>query len=327
MVRYCPICKKDTERLVISRDEKFIIRGEELQVSIQVEECSNCHTEFQDMNSEYDPLSIAFEKYRALKRMLQPNQIIEFRKKYKLTQRELGDLLGFGAVTLSRYENGALQDEAHDKLLRFILKTRNLLSSIELKPNVLSSSKKERLINSLRMETLLSQCFPVSDEDEISIYTGNRSFDINKMINMIKFLTHSTGVFKTKLLKLLFYADFLNFKRFSVSITGTQYAHLPLGPVPEDFNILIGTVLEADKTIQVEERTLGNYEGEVIISSSSYDHSCFSNDEISILQEINTFFHSFTSRQIKEFSHKEKAYLETSPSQLISYDYAKSLNI
>jgi hypothetical protein len=35
--------------------------------------------------------------------------------------------LGQGGATLSRYENGALQSEAHDQLLKLVMQPENLL--------------------------------------------------------------------------------------------------------------------------------------------------------------------------------------------------------
>jgi hypothetical protein len=196
-----------------------------------------------------------------------------------------------------------------------------------LKPEVITVKKRELLVNSLKREILLTRCFPFFDENESSIYTGNRPLDLEKVINLIKFLTQSSGVFKTKLLKLLFYVDFKYFKEFNVSMTGMQYARLPLGPVPEDFNLLIGVVLEADSSIQLEERVIANREGEVLVSSTPYEQSCFNESEVKIIQEINSRFLNFTSSEIKEYSHKEKAYIETKPSKLISYEYAKELSV
>ena len=235
--------------MATKRKEQFGIRGEQIEVELEVLSCSNCQTEFEDLNSEHDPYALAYEEYRNRNGMLHPSQIVEFRKKYKFTQKELGELLGFGDVTLSRYENGALQDEVHDKLLRMNFEPRNLLSSIESKPEIFDEEKRQTLINLLRKEILLTGCFPIFDESESSIYTGNRSFDLDKVINVIKFLTNSVEVYKTKLLKLLFYVDFKYFKEFGVSMMGLQYAHLPRGPVPEDFNLLIGIVLEADSSV------------------------------------------------------------------------------
>lgn len=40
------------------------------------------------------------------------------REKYGLSQQQLARLLGWGRVTVQRYEKGALQDTAHDLLLR-----------------------------------------------------------------------------------------------------------------------------------------------------------------------------------------------------------------
>ena len=46
-------------------------------------------------------------------------------------------------------------------------------------------------------------------------------------------------IMKTKLLKELFYIDFLYYKKSCISITGLEYAKLPYGPVPEDFDLLL----------------------------------------------------------------------------------------
>ena len=57
--------------------------------------------------------------------MLQPEDIREFRRRQGLSQKELSDPLGWGAVTLSRYENDALQSEAHERALRLAMQPRN----------------------------------------------------------------------------------------------------------------------------------------------------------------------------------------------------------
>ncbi len=51
------------------------------------------------------------------------------------------------------------------------------------------------------------------------------------------------------------------------------------------------------------------------------------NSELKVLAEVKEYFKSFGSRQIKEFSHKEKAYQETNSGDVISYLYSKELQI
>ena len=67
------------------------------------------------------------------------------------------------------------------------------------------------------------------------IFSGYKRFELEKLFEAIKFFCFQDRVFKTKLMKLLFYADFSHFKKYSVSITGARYARLPYGPVPDQF--------------------------------------------------------------------------------------------
>jgi transcriptional regulator with XRE-family HTH domain len=81
--------------------------------------------------------------------MVQPEDIIQIRKAYDLTQKELASLLGWGEVTLSRYENGALQDLAHDKMLHLAKQPENLLALIEQFPGSLSGIKRYSIVSKL----------------------------------------------------------------------------------------------------------------------------------------------------------------------------------
>jgi hypothetical protein len=48
------------------------------------------------------------------------------------------------------------------------------------------------------------------------------------------------GVLKTKLMKLLWYADFLIFKKYKRSISGAPYWHKEFGPVPVEHDTVLG---------------------------------------------------------------------------------------
>lgn len=50
--------------------------------------------------------------------MVQPEDIKKFRKELGLTQREWSEILGIGFATLNRDENGVLQSEGHDQIIR-----------------------------------------------------------------------------------------------------------------------------------------------------------------------------------------------------------------
>lgn len=326
MKRECPVCGSIGEWEQITTRENFEVRGENIPVEFSILRCPQCQTEFEDLDSNTDPYAMAYEEYRNRKGMIHPYQIKEFRQKYDLTQKELSNLLGFGEITLSRYENGALQDEAHDRLLKFIFEPSNLFSVMQEKEEVIPDDKKRTLLPRLRYETNIESFLRFYSNQKPDIYSGNKMVDLDKIVNVIRFFTFSQSIFKTKLLKLMFYADFKFFKDFDQSITGLQYEHYTFGPVPHHYIEMIGVALNIDANISIEERGAGEYSGEVLISSTP-PNSNLSQEEISVLREIQDHFASFTSRETVNYSHREEGFLQTKDRELISYKYAKDLQI
>ncbi len=146
MKGFCPSCERETELVHIQKVEEINVKGEMIPVEVDRFRCVECGEEFDNPSPAYDPLALVYREYRRRKGMIQPEQILAFREKYNLTQKELSDLLGFGGATLSRYENGTLQDEAHDMILRLVLEPDNLQRIIEERPGVLSEAKRQRIL-------------------------------------------------------------------------------------------------------------------------------------------------------------------------------------
>ncbi|MBU3911162.1 MAG: SocA family protein [Candidatus Omnitrophica bacterium] len=168
----------------------------------------------------------------------------------------------------------------------------------------------------------------ISSKQKVDEYSGFSGFDLDKMINMIVYVTEKTkGVFTTKLNKLLWYIDFLNFKECSKSISGSNYVHLPLGPVPDDYKWIIATAIE-DGLIEEEEVILSPESAGIKYTSSvSAEESFFSEKEKKIMDFVIDYFKDYNCSQIKEKSHEEKAYRETKNNEKISYKYAASLSV
>jgi putative zinc finger/helix-turn-helix YgiT family protein len=330
MKHICPICEKVTECSKHDIQETYTIKGEEVSVTVNYFTCNECNGKFEKSGEGEDYLRLAYNKYRQLHDMIQPEVIVNFRKSYNLTQKELGGLLGWGGATLSRYENGALQDTTHDKMLKLIMKPDNLLSLINSQHGVLDHGKKEKLIELLekQLEDTCSFNSIISNrlaDYQPSIASGFKRFDFNKFSQAILFFTKEK-VFKSKLCKLMFYADFKYYKENAISITGSKYAHGFHGPIPDNFEILFATLLHENK-IKAEEKDFGNYIGELYQSKQDANLGVFSNDEIETLVNIKSHFKDFTATQIRELSHKEKGYEDTIDGQIINYDYANALSI
>ena len=106
---YCPKCDTERELKRVRTREKVTVRGEKIEVEALYWRCLACGEEFEGPDDHHDEVAEAYRRYRAKKGFMQPEDIKAFREGYGLTQGELAQILGFGAVTLSRYETGALQ--------------------------------------------------------------------------------------------------------------------------------------------------------------------------------------------------------------------------
>lgn len=325
----CPNCEKETELDFIRKNETVEVRGESIEVTSEFYRCTLCGEEFENTRGT-DSLTIAYQKYRHQHDMLQPEEIRAWRKQYGLTQNELSQILGWGGVTLSRYENGALHSEAHEKILRLAMEPHNLITLIEESPYALPQDKRVRIINELRVADAETYSFERFFEERIGQYepdefSGFRKLDPRKLFNTILFFCVD-GQPKTKLNKLLFYADFKHFKVYSISITGARYVHLQYGPVPDDYDYFFAE-LSREQNLDVIEEIYGNYTGFNCKSKIVPDASVFEQTELKVIEEVSSYFHSFGSAKIMEFSHGETGYVSTNEGETISYMYAKDLRI
>lgn len=119
---------------------------------------------------------------------------------------------------------------------------------------------------------------------------GFKGFDYEKLCAMVLFFAHkNTELLKTKLMKLLNYSDMIFYKENGISVSGLKYAHLPYGP-------------ECD-----------------------FSEDMFTKEERKVLERIYLKFKDFGSRDISDYSHREKGYSSTKQGEIISYSYAKDI--
>ncbi len=327
----CPNCGNETDQNYYDETEEINIRGELIPVKMRYFRCDECGDEYEVPDPAYDPLEVAYREYRTRKGMVQPEELKAFRKKYGFTQKELSDVLSMGIATLNRYENGALQSEAHDRAIKLHMQPENLRRVLEEKPHLLSQETRDRvmlLINSKRegCNGLLSEAIEQFGSYLPDLFCGNNQFDVNKLFKMMKFFSYQKQVFKTKLNKLLFYADFKHFEEYGVSISGARYAHGTYGPVPDKYDTWLAAASQWNGEINTGEIVFPEYVGEYY-TSFQLDLTSLSPSEISILHEVEKFFKDFSAKQISEYSHKEKGYKETREGDIISYEYARDLQL
>jgi len=326
---FCPNCEKITDIEHMKVMEEIEVKGELVNVPAEFFKCLFCGEEFDDPKSKKDPLIEAYREYRRRYNLLQPEDIRALRKRYGLTQKELAKLLGFGDVTISRYENGSLQDDSHNELLQMIENPANMLTLVEKKGDLLSEDRKQKLIELLDIsieqthKSLFGNFLETIAKYKANLMSGFQKLNPNKLFQAILFFCEN-GMLKTKLNKLLFYADFTNFNYHTVSITGARYLHYPHGPVPEKYQSYL-VILQEEDIIAIEETPIIDYIGEVIFSLKKPDLTVFSELEKNTLIEVMRYFKDFNATDIRKFSHDEKGYLETQDREFISYAYADYL--
>lgn len=120
----CPLCHTDKSPRKVKKRVNIIVRGESTYVLDIYNHCTGCQQPYD--NKDYDVLDVAYRAYRKKHNMLQPEDIRMIREYYGLTQKDFSRLIGWGEAQFSRFENGALQSNAFDKMLRLMQYPENI---------------------------------------------------------------------------------------------------------------------------------------------------------------------------------------------------------
>ena len=156
-------------------------------------------------------------------------------------------------------------------------------------------------------------------------YNGYTKFNKEKVYNMIIYLSDKT-ILKTKLLKEMFYADFLFYKENCKSITGLEYCKLPFGPVPDSFETILSYGDQED-IIDYKPVITPSKEYYEITSKKKFNKDLFTKEELEVLDKIKKYFKNYNAKEIVDYSHKEKAFIDTNKCEKISYDYSFDIDL
>ncbi|MGO5020578.1 type II TA system antitoxin MqsA family protein [Roseburia faecis] len=333
MMEYCDACGKEVETRIISRQETFNVCGEDITIEAQVLVCAECGEELFCEELDSATLVNAYNEYRRKHKLLLPDEIKKIREQYGLSQRSFAKLLNWGDKTICRYENGSVQDKAHNSLLLFLREPENMRTYLTENEIALDERQKAKLLDTVekleqdteyragrRFFELFFSKIPCEEN-------GFKGFDYEKLCAMVLFFAHkSSELLKTKLMKLLNYSDMIYYKENGISISGLKYAHLPYGPVPENFDMLLGK-MTADHIAHIDVFYDNGYEKHQVIPECDIPDGVLSEEELGVLERIYVKFKDFGSVDISNYSHKEKGYSSTKKGEIISYSYAKDIQL
>ena len=133
----CPICEAIKPLSYGTRIETLTINKQHIPVTSKVYYCQEGKHYFYNPIDEENKFQDAYREYRKQNRLLQSEEIKEIREKYGLSRKAFARFLGWGEITIQRYETGAIQDNAHNILLLFIKDESNFEKLFEIRKSQL----------------------------------------------------------------------------------------------------------------------------------------------------------------------------------------------
>lgn len=129
---------------------------------------------------------------------------------------------------------------------------------------------------------------------------------------------NNTSLGKTKLMKLLYYADYEWIQKKRRSLTGDSYIALQHGPVPKHAKEVLQH-LKNRGIIRIEQTKLGDYDQERYLPLQEPDLSVFTREEIDHLAGIAQRFEHWSAKQMSDLSHEEFPWQSTKPKEEILF--------
>ncbi len=304
---FCKLCEslKTTQGPVVLTQK---VKGVEVTIKVDAAWCEKCQSDPQKLKKA---LTTLFNNaYREKEGLISTDAIRSLRKSMGLNQRDFARLLGLGEITVARYESGFIPSKANSLRMQH-------LSTLDQVKNYYKDTKAQISERGQAKIEHYIQTF-------VSIENGNREYEENRFFALTRFFVEAAEkdnipLYQTKLNKWMFYADFLAFKRYQQSITGSRYIRLSYGPVPNryDYKYDINPYIKP-----VED------DGKIIYQlSENAFYEVMTPREKDIAFKVYHLLKPMRSSEISEISHREDAWVKTPPGDYVSYLHAKNLLI
>lgn len=329
-----PITGKEMNLLKERRSMDF--RNETFEIVFHYYKCEDSGEQFTTTSLDEVNMNQVYNQYRDKFNIPFPDEIIRIREKYSLSAAKMSKILGFGVNTYRQYESGEMPSVANAKLIQMLGDPKYYIDMVEL-CGTLDEKVKEKYIQKaqLLVEERKRNIFKLNFKEYLlghhlaDIYSGYRNPNLEKFTEMVVFFSEKIEPFKTKMNKLLFYADFLMFKQTCFSISGVRYKAINMGPVPNNFQSIFEYLAnKGEVDIYTTEFLNGNI-GEQFKARNDrpFNTDLFSANELQILEKVANAFKSTSTNDIIELTHLEEAWKKNEKTKsVISYEYAFELN-
>lgn len=333
---YCPYCKKEVEYKIEKRDVKEF-RGIEINSYENVAVCKECHQDLYVNEIEEKNNERIYEIYREKANIIKPQDIVQLREKYDISQRELTAILGFGKMTINRYERGGVPTKSQSDYIKLLIENDNKFVE-KVKEAYKNGNINEKTYGKIVSEELNINISKEEVQDNIrkylkfvlsrkpDIYNGYKDLDIEKIENIISYIASKVkNLTITSLNKYLWYIDMLSFNQRSIAITGLTYQNQKFGPTIVDKKYDEISLLDDKYTREDIETENGNTTK--IISNGNYNLDKITGSEKKIIDAIIKMLKNKSVTDISEMSHREDGWKKTKRFERISFEYAMNLNI
>ncbi len=331
-LKLCLICMKEHVVETVILTEIEIFKQEEVSFNSTYEYCDHADEliESEDM-IKANSLSMK-DAYRKKINMLTSSEIVAIREKYKVSQKDFSQILDWGKITITRYENHQIQDRAHDDVLRKIdSDPKWFLEMLHRAKDKISDKayNKYHVVAQAHYTTMKNQylidsirAIYANFDDELE--TGGVKLNLNKVIEIINyFATRVKSLHKVKLMKMLWYSDSFSYKKTGKAITGLVYTSLQMGAVP----IGCDQILNLDG-INFETVTYSpDHSAYRFYPIKDFQVKDITSTEIDVLDRILTEVGAMNSEEIIRKMHNEQAYKSTEQNCIILFSHSDTLSI
>ena len=332
--RLCTCCMEvhDVKKVLVSECTTF--KSVKIEYDASYLYCDRAE-EFYMNEDQIQENDIALKNaYRNKMGLLTSKDIVDIRSKYQISQTDFCILLGWGGKTITRYESHQVQDRAHDTILKKIDGDPEWFLDL-LKESAGNISKEAYRKYFKAANRLFGE-----DEDlylkkaiearyakyrENMLLHGNVELSLNKTVDVIRYFAASekvTKLYKVKLMKIMWYADALSYRQTGFAITGLVYQAMPMGAVPIGHDAILQL-----KGVPCEEKEIGDMTAYYFSLKNDGSYPFLSDTDKWCLNSVIDKLGKMSKDEIVEFMHKEQAFQKTPQREIISYEYAESLQI
>lgn len=326
-----PLTGKEMKLSYEIRNATF--RKENFDIPFQYYLCEDTGEQFTSEQLDEVNLNLLQNHYRAFHHIPLPDEIASIRKQYDVSPSRIGEILGFGPNTYGTYEKGEVPNLSHSNLIKMAKDPAKFLGMVKdwiaksdsvkagLISKVESLIKKKRTGDYFLEEYFMGRFSPGG-------LTGFRTPSYRRLSEVIVYFAQEVSCFKTKMNKLLFYADFEMFRCYGQSITGTVFKAIPYGPVPNNFESIFERLAVQD-IIDLDYEDLPNGGQKQYLKGRkdrTFQKDIFSNEELIVLERVKDRFKNVKPKEIVEISHLEPAWIENQLNKdFINYQFALEL--